>query len=170
MQNRSNLQKQEDFAKCCNELGLEDGELTIAELVWRRAEKAMLPQKPNNGVLLGDSPNLEKILQDALVRGSRTYGARQSKAAMQAEKYALTESELQFLHSVLTEQFQGTLSLNLRLKLQAARYWKLSDKEDPETQPYYENFKFIQRRRQQVTTDLHRLQNAISKIKKMIRA
>lgn len=170
--NNMKLQKYEQFVECCNRLGLEDGELTIAELVWRQAEKAMLPQKPSNGVLLGDTvgTSIEKALQDAMVHGSRTYGAKKSKPAMQADKYAFTESELQFLHHVLADRFLGISFRAKRLKLQAARYWGLSDKEDPETESYYNDFKLVRQWQRKTNVEIHRLQNVISKVKKMIRA
>ena len=159
-----------EFWDLVSRLGLEDHELDLAYLVWRKAEECYEQPKQPVGVLLGEKPSEIKDLLTRALNAASTYNKTENKVQANQCKYAFTESELQWLHKVLVHHFQGILFIRERQRLKAAWYWSLSDKNNPETELFFDKFKLVRQNQRRSNAELHRLQNAISKIKKMIRA
>jgi hypothetical protein len=97
-----------------NHLGLEDGELALAEIVWEKAERAMQG----------------KPVQEAKLLKSEVF-------TRNSDRYALTQAELQILTDglalVLTNDEQ---QLNL-LKIRIEQCWNKSNPDDEDSKPYF---------------------------------
>lgn len=104
-----------EFFHMVNHLGLEDGELALAEIVWEKAERAMQG----------------KPVQEAKLLKSEVF-------TRNTDPYALTQAELQILTDglafVLTadeERLQG-------LKVRIEQCWNKSNPDDKDSEPYFE--------------------------------
>jgi hypothetical protein len=103
-----------EFSHMVNHLGLEDGELALAEIVWEKAERSMQG----------------KPVQEAKLLKSTTFERNN-------DPYALTQAELQILTDglalVLTNDEE---QLNL-LKIRIEQCWNKSNPDDKDTEPYF---------------------------------
>jgi hypothetical protein len=128
-----------------NHLGLEDGELALAEIVWEKAERAMQGKPVQEAKLL-----------------------KSTKFERSADPYALTQAELQILTDglalVLTNDEQ---QLNL-LKIRIEQCWNKSNPDDKDTEPYFNvmnEYRTKQRKIKKAHASLARIQHKLKKQK-----
>lgn len=104
-----------EFYHMINHLGLEDGELALAEIVWEKAERAMQG----------------KPVQEAKLLKSEVFTRSDNPNA-------LTQAELQ----MLTDGLAGVLASDERqlnmLKIRIDQCWNKSNPDDKDSEPYFD--------------------------------
>lgn len=132
-----------EFYHMCNHLGLEDGELTLAELVWDKAERAMQG----------------KPVQEAKLLKSTAFERN-------ADPLALTQAELQMLTDGLAGVLAGDeCQLNL-LKIRIDQCWNKSNPDDKESATYFDmmnEYRNDQRKIKKAHKALARIQHKLKK-------
>jgi len=102
-----------EFYHMINHLGLEDGELALAEIVWEKAERAM-QGKP--------------VQEPVLLKNTYLYPGPSRE---------LTQAELQLLTDGLALVLAND-ELQLRnLKLRIQQCWEKSNPDDKDSEPYF---------------------------------
>ena len=141
------LLKQEFFGTC-NNLGLEDGELTLAEIVWDRCEKAM-QGKP--------------MQQAALVNSNR----KNFKDSKTDDATALTQAELQTLTDGLALVLYSDERQLKEIKFLIEKLWNKSNPDDPASKISFDTMNTIRNMQRKVKKDHAKLARIQHKLKKM---
>ncbi len=132
-----------EFSHMVNHLGLEDGELSLAEIVWEKAERAM-QGKPVQEAKLLKSTSFER----------------------NTDQYALTQAELQMLTDglslVLTADEQQLKNIKLRIE----QCWNKSNPDDKDSEVYFDmmnEYRTKQRKMKKAHVALARIQHKLKK-------
>ena len=140
---------QSDFDSLVTRMGLGEDERTLAEIFWKRAEKAMQGKPSQEAVLLGGEP-LNLVLFKF------------------ADENDLTQDELNFMiwlnRSTLNNINEMRMFVNQTVKTE----WKQCDPENPLTQGNFEmlnDYKDIQRKLKRQTNMLSSIQRKLKKMK-----
>lgn len=141
------LLKQE-FYGTCNNLGLEDFELTLAEIVWERCEKAM-QGKP--------------MQQAALVNSNR----KNFKDSKTEDATALTQAELQTLTDGLALVLHSDELQLKEIKFLIEKLWNKSNPDDPDSKNSFDTMNTIRNMQRKVKKDHAKLARIQHKLKKM---
>lgn len=141
------LLKQEFFGTC-NNLGLEDFELTLAEIVWERCEKAM-QGKP--------------MQQAALVNSNR----KNFKDSKTEDATALTQAELQTLTDGLALVLYSDERQLKEIKFLIEKLWNKSNPDDPDSKNSFDTMNTIRNMQRKVKKDHAKLARIQHKLKKM---
>lgn len=141
------LLKQEFFGTC-NNLGLEDFELTLAEIVWERCEKAM-QGKP--------------MQQAALVNSNR----KNFKDSKTDDATALTQAELQTLTDGLALVLYSDERQLKEIKFLIEKLWNKSNPDDPASKISFDTMNTIRNMQRKVKKDHAKLARIQHKLKKM---
>lgn len=133
----------QEFAHMVNNMGLEDGELAIAEIVWIKAERAMQG----------------KPVQEAKLLKSTTFERN-------ADPHALTQAELQMLTDglalVLSADEQELHNVKQRIQM----LWNKSNPDDKDSEKYFDmmnEHRTMQRRMKKAHKALARIQHKLKK-------
>lgn len=133
-----------EFAHLVDRLGLEDGELTIAEIVWERCEKAM-QGKP--------------VQEAALLKQQHVF-------APERETNNFTREEAQFMTD-LTRDFLRTAQSNMKiLRRDIQSVWLLCDPDDNRTDHYFEELNELRTYQRRINSSLRKLESIQHKMKK----
>lgn len=134
-----------EFSHMVDRLGLEDGELALAEIVWEKAERAMqcLPMQ--------EATLLKKQLVFAATRDSKE----------------LTREEVQFLVSLNTHFLSIAQDNKLRLTKDIQEVWLACDPENPDTNMYFEELNELRSFQRKMKSHMRKLENIQHKLKKM---
>lgn len=140
---------QSDFDSLVTRMGLGEDERTLAEIFWKRAEKAMQGKPSQEAVLLGGEP-LNLVLFKF------------------ADGNDLTQDELNFMiwlnRSTLNNINEMRMFINQTVKTE----WKLCDPENPMTKGNFEmlnDYKNMQRKLKRQTNMLSSIQRKLKKMK-----
>jgi len=134
-----------EFAHLVDRLGLEDGELTIAEIVWERCEKAM-QGKP--------------VQEAALLKEPYVF------AATKRATNEFTREEAQFMTD-LTRDFLRTAQSNMRvLRSDIQSVWLLCDPDDERTDHYFNELNALRSYQRKINSSLRKLESIQHKLKK----
>jgi hypothetical protein len=109
-----------EFAHMVDRLGLEDGELALAEIVWEKAERAMQGKPVQEPVLL--SNKLEQFL--------KSY-------AQTHRSVSFTTEELQSLTQGLSAVLCSDELALTNLKMCVEQYWQKSNPDDKDTETHF---------------------------------
>lgn len=132
-----------EFYHMINHLGLEDGELTLAEIVWEKAERAMQ----------GKPVQEAKLLKSTAFERS-------------TDPYALTQAELQILTDGLALVLANDELQLKNLKLRIQQCWNASNPDDETTEPYFNvmnEYRTKQRKMKKAHVALARIQHKLKK-------
>lgn len=132
-----------EFVHMVNSMGLEDGDLALAEIVWSKAERAMQGKPVQEATLLKNSAF--KII---------------------ADPYELTQAELQTLTDglslVLTADEQQLKNIKLRIE----QCWNKSNPDDKDSEVYFDmmnEYRTQQRKMKKAHKALARIQHKLKK-------
>ena len=132
-----------EFVHMVNSMGLEDGDLALAEIVWSKAERAM-QGKPVQEAKLLKSTSFER----------------------NTDQYALTQAELQMLTDglslVLTADEQQLKNIKLRIE----QCWNKSNPDDKDSEVYFDmmnEYRTKQRKMKKAHKALARIQHKLKK-------
>jgi hypothetical protein len=142
-----------EFANMVDRMGLEDGELALAEIVWQRCEKAMQQKPQQEAVLVSDK--LQKFLQ--------TY-------AYNHRSVALTTDELHWLTTMFTTFLRLGEDNLAAIKEEIQGAWLLCDPDDPKTEDnfaYLNELRTIQQKWKKSHKRLSSIQTKLKKNRKM---
>lgn len=134
-----------EFFHMVNHLGLEDGELALAEIVWEKAERAMQ----------GKPVQEAKLLKSEVFTRSN-------------DPYALTQAELQMLTDGLALVLTGDENQLKLLKIRIDSLWNKSNPDDKESEPYFDmmnQYRNDQRKIKKAHVALARIQHKLKKQK-----
>lgn len=132
-----------EFSHMVNHLGLEDGELTLAEIVWEKAERAMQG----------------KPVQEAKLLKSTTFERN-------ADPLTLTQAELQILTDGLALVLANDEQQLKNLKLRIEQCWNKSNPDDKDSEPYFtmmNEYRTMQRKMKKAHVALARIQHKLKK-------
>ena len=104
-----------EFSHMCNHLGLEDAELSLAEIVWEKAERAMQ----------GKPVQEAKLLKSEVFTRSN-------------DPHALTQAELQSLTVGLAQVLTHEQQLLQNLKNRIDHCWRKSEPENADTEVWFD--------------------------------
>ena len=128
----------------CNHLGLEDGELALAEIVWEKAERAM-QGKP--------------VQEAALLKQPYVF-------APEEESTQFTREEAQFMVD-LTRDFLRTAQSNMKvLRRDIQAVWLLCDPDDVKTDHYFDELNTLRTYQRKINSSMRKLENVQHKLKK----
>jgi predicted RNase H-like nuclease (RuvC/YqgF family) len=113
-----------EFLHMVDRMGLEDGDLAIAEIVWQKAERAMQGKPVQEPVLT--SSKLQDKLQDLLKSYTPTHRA-----------VSLTTEELQSLTKGLSEVLSADEDALEFLKGRIDQLWHKSNPDDKDSETYF---------------------------------
>lgn len=132
-----------EFVHMVNSMGLEDGDLALAEIVWSKAERAMQGKPVQEATLLKNAA-FKSI----------------------ADPYELTQSELQTLTDglslVLTADEQQLKNIKLRIE----QCWNKSNPDDKDSEVYFDmmnEYRTQQRKMKKAHIALARIQHKLKK-------
>lgn len=129
-----------EFASMVDRLGLEDGELAIAELVWERCERAM------QGKPLQESALTSNKLQQHMKSYSHTHRA-----------VSFTTEELQSLTQGLSAVLCSDEIALTNLKMRIEHYWQKSNPDDKDLGETYFNILNYHRNQQRKLKRQHKM-------------
>jgi hypothetical protein len=139
-----------EFSHMVDRLGLEDGELALAEIVWEKAERAMQGKPLQESVLL--SNKLEHFLKSY----AQTHRA-----------VSLTTEELQTLTKGISEVLSADEDALEFLKMRIDQLWQKSNPDDEESKPYFDMMNYyrnqqrkMKRQHKVLATIQHKLKQA----------
>lgn len=131
-----------EFVHMVNHLGLEDGELALAEIVWQKAERAM------QGKPIQQAALLHREVWDV------------------SNPNELTREEAQFMAD-LTRDFLRTAQSNMKvLRKDIQDVWLLCDPDDERTAHYFDELNTLRSYRRKINTSLRKLESIQHKLKK----
>lgn len=132
-----------EFVHMVNSMGLEDGDLALAEIVWSKAERAMQGKPVQEATLLKNAA-FKSI----------------------ADPYELTQAELQMLTDglslVLTADEQQLKNIKLRIE----QCWNKSNPDDKGSEVYFDmmnEYRTQQRKMKKAHVALARIQHKLKK-------
>lgn len=131
-----------EFFHMCNNLGLEDGELTLAEIVWEKAERAMQG----------------KPVQEAKLLKASVFTPEKPNDLTQAELQMLTDG----LALVLTDDEWQLKNTQHRIQ----QLWNKSNPDDKYSETYFNmmnNYRTQQRKMKKAHKALARIQHKLKK-------
>jgi hypothetical protein len=134
-----------EFYHMVNHLGLEDGELSLAEIVWEKAERAMQG----------------KPVQEAKLLKSNAF-------TRSTDPHALTQSELQILTDGLALVLSADEERLEILKLRIEQCWNNSNPDDKDSERYFKmmnEYRTDQRKIKKAHAALARIQHKLKKQK-----
>lgn len=139
-----------EFVNMVDRMGLEDGELALAEIVWQRCEKAM------QGKPLQESVLLSSKLQNFLASYSHSH-----------RSVSLTTEELQALTQGLSEVLSADEDALSFVKGRIDAYWQKSNPDDPTTEAYFNTMNYyrnqqrkLKKQHKTLATIQHKLKQA----------
>ena len=109
-----------EFSSMVDRLGLEDGEIAIAEIAWERCERAM------QGKPVQESALTSSKLQQFLTSHAHTHRA-----------VSFTTEELQALTQGLSEVLSADEDALEFLKMRIDQLWQKSNPDDKDTETYF---------------------------------
>lgn len=131
-----------EFVHMVNHMGLEDGDLALAEIVWIKAERAMQG----------------KPVQEAFLLKAAHHNAVDPYELTQAELQTLTDS----LSLVLTADEQQLKNIKLRIE----QCWNKSNPDDKDSEVYFDmmnEYRTQQRKMKKAHKALARIQHKLKK-------
>jgi len=131
-----------EFANMVDRMGLEDGELSLAEIVWEKAERAM-QGKPT---------------QEALLLKSAHYSP--------TSPYALTQDEIQSLTTGLAAVLRNDEEVLAILKRDIDTLWRYSDPDNADTATVFDRMNVLRNTQRRVKKDHAKLARIQHKLKK----
>jgi hypothetical protein len=132
-----------EFAHLVDRLGLEDGELTIAEIVWERCEKAMQG----------------KPVQEAKLLKSTTF-------TRSNEQYSLTQAELQSLTVGLAQVLTHEQQVLQNLKHRIDNCWRKSEPDNADTEVHFNRMNELRNFQRKIKKDHAKLSLIQYKLKR----
>lgn len=132
-----------EFFHMCNHLGLEDGELSLAEIVWEKAERAMQGKPVQEAKLLKN---------DAFTRNEKPSDLTQAELQMLTDGLAL----------VLTGDEQELTKVKQRIQI----LWNKSNPDDKDSVTYFDmmnEYRTQQRKMKKAHKALARIQHKLKK-------
>lgn len=138
------MELKKEFAHMVDRMGLEDGELALAEIVWKKAERAMQGLPVQEAVLL----------KEPLV------------FAPERETNELTREDVQFLTKMLSDMLSIAQCNSETLKAEIQYVWLLCDPDDEETKNNFNTLNSLrnyQRKVGRMTRKLEKIQHKLKK-------
>lgn len=132
-----------EFAHMVNQLGLEDGELSIAEIIWMKCERAMQG----------------KPVQEAKLLKSTAFQRN-------TDPYALTQAELQSLTDGLAFVLRGDEEMLTWLKDRIDSLWNKSNPDDKDSETYFNMMNYYRNEQRKIKKDHANLARIQHKLKK----
>lgn len=137
------MEMKREFLHMVDRMGLEDGELALAEIVWQKAERAM-QGKPT---------------QEAVLLKSEFTPVRQPEI--------LTREEIQFLSGVLRDMLNTAQINSARLREVIQEVWLLCDPDDEKTKENFEHLNEIRSYQRKVYAMMRKFEKIQHKLKKL---
>lgn len=136
------MEMKREFLHMVDRMGLEDGELALAEIVWQKAERAMQGKPTQEPVLLK----------------SQHFG--------KSNENSLSREEVQFLTMMITDLL-NTAQINMSaLKVSIQEAWLVCDPEDEKTKENFEALNNLRSHQRKISPMMRKLEKIQHKLKK----
>ncbi len=136
------MEMKREFLHMVDRMGLEDGELSLAEIVWQKAERAMQGKPTQEAVLL------------------------KAEHTIESNPHVLSRQEVQFLTMMITDML-NTAQINMyKLKQATQNAWLLCDPEDETTKENFEGLNHLRSYQRKISPMMRKLEKIQHKLKK----
>lgn len=136
------MEMKREFLHMVDRMGLEDGELSLAEIVWQKAERAMQGKPTQEAVLL------------------------KSEYVGKSNSNALSREEIQFLSGLLRDMLNTAQTNSAALREIIQEVWLLCDPDDEKTKENFEHLNEIRSYQRKVYAMMRKLEKIQHKLKK----
>lgn len=148
------MQLKQEFIRTCNQLGLEDCEVALAEVIWQRAERAAW--------------GLSKQVPSLLDNKEQQVKAKLSIDMLEPEQIVeLTQADLQVLTKIIAMKIQTYQRASDYDKLVVQALWNKCDPDKPDCDHSFEALNFYKdmlRENKQKRNKLAKLQYKLKKL------
>jgi hypothetical protein len=142
------MQMKSEFDSLVERMGLGEDERTLAEIFWKRAEKAMVGKNGQEAILLGGEP-----LNLTLFKFT--------------DKDDLTQDELNFMIDLNRDALKNHCDLQIMIKGAIKSEWEVCDPDNPETLKHFKLLNRYKYARKKLKRQANMLANIQRKLKKM---
>ena len=148
------MQLKQEFIRTCNQLGLEDCEVALAEVIWQRAERAAW--------------GLSKQVPSLLDNKEQQVKVKLSIDMLESEQIVeLTQADLQVLTKIIATKIQTYQRASDYDKLVVQALWNKCDPDKPDCDHSFEALNFYKdmlRENKQKRNKLAKLQYKLKKL------
>ncbi len=148
------MQLKQEFIRTCNQLGLEDCEVALAEVIWQRAERAAW--------------GLSKQVPSLLDNKEQQVKVKLSIDMLESEQIVeLTQADLQVLTKIIAMKIQTYQQASDYDKLVVQALWNKCDPDKPDCDHSFEALNFYKdmlRENKQKRNKLAKLQYKLKKL------
>lgn len=152
------MQLKHEFIRTCNQLGLEDCEVALAEVIWQRAERAAW--------------GLSKQVPSLLDNKEQQVKAKLSIDMIEPEiSKELTQSDLQVLTKIVALQIQRCQQASDYDKIVVQALWSKCDPDNPDSEHSFEAlnyYKDMLRKNKQKRDKLAAMQYKLKKLQSFL--
>lgn len=160
------MQLKHEFIRTCNQLGLEDGELSLAEVIWQKAERAAWGLSQQIPSLLDNKAEQYKQIKLEIDMIEPDFST--SDHHKDEELYnALTQSDVQMLTKLIAAQINSCQSHIDYNKVTIHALWKLCYPDDPETKEAFDTLNLYKQRTAKYKQKRDKLAKLQYKLKKL---
>jgi len=148
------MQLKQEFIRTCNQLGLEDCEVALAEVIWQRAERAAW--------------GLSKQVPSLLDNKEQQVKVKLSIDMLEPEQIVeLTQADLQVLTKIIASQIQTYQRASDYDKIVVQALWSKCDPDNPDSEHSFEAlnyYKDMLRKNKQKRDKLAAMQYKLKKL------
>ena len=152
------MQLKQEFIRTCNQLGLEDCEVALAEVIWQRAERAAW--------------GLSKQVPSLLDNKEQQVKAKLSIDMIEPEpSIELTQADLQVLTKIIALQIQRCQQASDYDKIVVQALWSKCDPDNPDSEHSFEALNYYKdtlRKNKQKRDKLAAMQHKLKKLQSFL--
>ena len=152
------MQLKQELIRTCNQLGLEDCEVALAEVIWQRAERAAW--------------GLSKQVPSLLDNKEQTVKASLSIDMIEPEpSIELTQADLQVLTKIIALQIQRCQQASDYDKIVVQALWSKCDPDNPDSEHSFEALNYYKdtlRKNKQKRDKLAAMQHKLKKLQSFL--
>ena len=162
------MQLKQEFIRTCNQLGLEDCEVALAEVIWQRAERAAWGLSKQVPSLLDNKEQQVKTQVEQAAKPKLSIDMLEPEPSVE-----LTQADLQVLTKIIASQIQRYQRASDYDKIVVQALWIKCDPDNPDSDHIFEAlnyYKDMLRKNKQKRDKLAAMQYKLKKLCSMLGA
>ena len=160
------MQLKQEFIRTCNQLGLEDCEVALAEVIWQRAERAAWGLSKQVPSLLDNKEQQVKTQVEQAAKPKLSIDMLEPEPSAE-----LTQADLQVLTKIIASQIQTYQRASDYDKIVVQALWNKCDPDNPDSEHSFEAlnyYKDMLRKNKQKRDKLAAMQYKLKKLCSML--
>ena len=160
------MQLKQEFIRTCNQLGLEDCEVALAEVIWQRAERAAWGLSKQVPSLLDNKEQQVKTQVEQAAKPKLSIDMLEPEQSVD-----LTQADLQVLTKIIALQIQTYQRASDYDKIVVQALWSKCDPDNPDSEHSFEAlnyYKDMLRKNKQKRDKLAAMQYKLKKLCSML--